>query len=130
MRTRINRTAYRSAIGIALTAAFILIWLSLGVGIIGKDGDPANLMYFGVIAVGIIGAIIARLQPHGMARALVATAIAQALVAVIALIAGLGLPWSGPAEILALNGFFITLFAGSAWLFRRAAPSRPERGGA
>jgi len=121
MRTRINTTMYRFAIGVALAAAFILIWLSLGVGIIGKDGDPANLMYFGVLAVEIIGAIIARLQPHGMARALFATAFAQALVAVISLIAGLGLPWSGPAEILGLNGFFIALFAGSAWLFRRAA---------
>ena len=121
MRTRINTTMYRFAVGVALAAAFILIWLSLGVGIIGKDGDPANLMYFGVLAVEIIGAIIARLQPHGMARALFATAFAQALVAVIALIAGLGLPWSGPAEILGLNGFFIALFAGSAWLFRRAA---------
>jgi hypothetical protein len=116
--------------GVAIAAAFILVWLSLGVGIIGKDGDPANLMYFGVLAVGVIGAIIARLQPHGMARALFATAIAQALVAAIALIAGLGLPWSGPAEILVLNGFFIALFAGSAWLFRRAAGGRPERGGA
>ena len=114
-------TAYRSAIGVALAAALILVWLSLGVGIIGKDGDPANLMYFGVLAIGIIGAIIGRLQPHGMARASVAMAIAQALVTAIALIAGLGLPWSPPAEILALNGFFIAMFAGSAWLFRRAA---------
>jgi hypothetical protein len=110
--------AYRAAVGVALAAAFILVWLSLGVGIIGKDGDPANLMYFGVLAVGIIGAIIARLQPHGMARALFATALAQAWVAAIALIAGLGLPWSGPAEILGLNGFFVVLFVGSAWLFR------------
>lgn len=121
MRTRINSTAYRSAIGVAIAAAFILAWLSLGVGIIGRDGDPANLMYFGVLAVGIIGALIARFRPRGMARALFATALAQALVTVIALIAGLGLPWSGPAEILGLNGFFIALFVGSAWLFRRAA---------
>jgi CHASE2 domain-containing sensor protein len=85
-------------------------------------------MYFGVLAVGIIGAIIARFQPHGMARALFATAIAQASVAAIALIAGLGLPWSPPAEIILLNGFFIALFAGSAWLFRRAARRQPERG--
>jgi len=121
MRTRVNNTAYRSAIGIALTAAVLLVWLSLGVGIIGADGDPANRMYFGVLAVGIIGAIIARFQPHGMARALFATALAQGSVAAIALIAGLGLPWSPPAEIILLNGFFIALFAGSAWLFRRAA---------
>ncbi len=127
MRALTNRTAYRSAAGMALTAAFILIWLSLGVGIIGKDGDPANLMYFGVLAVGIIGAILARLQPLGMARTMFAMALAQALVALIALVARLGLPWSGPAEILILNGFFVALFAGSAWLFQRAARGRPEQ---
>jgi hypothetical protein len=121
MRTRVNSTAYRSAVSVALVAAFMLVWLSLGVGIIGKDGDPANLMYFGVLAVGLIGAITTRLRPQGMARTLFAMSLAQALVTAIALIAGLGLPWSGPAEILGLNGFFIALFAGSAWLFRRAA---------
>lgn len=121
MRTRTNRTAYRSGIGVALAAALLLVWLSLGVGIIGQDGDPANRMYFGVLAVGIVGAIRARFKPLGMARALCATALAQALVAAIALVAGLGLPWSGPAEILGLNGIFVALFGGSAWLFRRAA---------
>ena len=118
--TMFARYAYRAAVGVALAAAFILVWLSFGVGIIGADGDPANRMYFGVIAVGIIGAIVARLRPPGMARALFATALAQALVAGIALIFGLGLPWSGPAEILILNGFFVALFVGSALLFRNA----------
>jgi hypothetical protein len=118
--TMLNRNAYRFAVGVALAAAFVLVWLSLGVGIIGADGDPANTMYFGVLAVGIVGAIVARFRPHGMARALFATALAQALVAAIALIAGLGLPWSPPLEILALNGFFVALFVGSGLLFRHA----------
>jgi hypothetical protein len=39
-----------------------------------------------------------------MTRALFATALAQALVAAIAVLAGWGLPWSGPAEILVRNG--------------------------
>lgn len=112
---------YRVAIGVSLAAAFLLVWVNLAVGVIGKEGDPANLMYAGVLAVGIIGSIIARFQPRGMARALSMTAIAQALVAAIALIAGLGSPSSGPGEILMLNGFFVALFVGSAWLFRRAA---------
>jgi hypothetical protein len=123
-----GNTAYRSAVGVALAAALILIWLSLGVGVIGADGDPANLMYFAVLAVGIVGALIARFRPQGMARALVATALAQALVAVIALILGLGAPWSPPAEIIILNGFFVALFAGSAWLFRRAARAHARAG--
>ena len=85
-----GNSAYRAAVGVALAAAFILVWVNLAVGIIGSEDNPANVMYGGVLAVGIIGAIIARFQPHGMARALVATALAQALVAVIALIAGWG----------------------------------------
>lgn len=126
MQIHANKIAYRSAFGVALVAAFFLAWLSLGVGIIGKDGDPANLMYFGVLAIGIIGTVLARLQPLGMARVMFAMALAQALIAAIALIAGLGLPWSGPLELILLNGFFVALFAGSARLFQRAVRGRSE----
>ncbi len=125
---RDHKMAYRFAVGVALAAAFILAWLSLGVGIIGADGDPANLMYFGVIAIGIIGALIARFRPHGMARVLFAMALAQAAVAVIALLARLGYPYSGPLELVTLNGFFVALFLGSAWLFRNAARVQPPAG--
>ncbi|MDD5565091.1 MAG: hypothetical protein PHQ91_15365, partial [Thermoanaerobaculaceae bacterium] len=116
------------AVVVALVAALFLVWLSLGVGIIGRDGDPANLMYFGVLGVGVIGALVARFRPGGMARALVATALAQTSVAVFAVIAGLGLPWSGALELVILNGFLVALFAGSAWLFRRAALGGAEPG--
>ena len=120
--------AYRFAVGVALAAAFLLVWINLAVGIIGTEDDLANSMYIGVLAVGIIGAIIARFRPHGMARALFATALAQALVAVIALIFELGSPWSPPVEILGLNGFFVALFVGSALLFRNAARTRTPAG--
>jgi len=120
--------AYRAAFGIALAAAFLLVWLTGAVGIIGSEDNNANLMYFGVLAVGIIGAIVARFRPHGMARALFATALAQALVAVIALIIGLGLPWSPPVEVLALNGFFVALFVGSALLFWYAGREQTPAG--
>jgi hypothetical protein len=126
--TMLNRNAYLFAVGVALAAALILVWSSLGVGIIGADGDPANLMYFGVLAVGIVGAIVARFRPEGMARALFATALAQAQVAAIALILGLGLPWSPPVELLALNGFFVALFVGSALLFRHAGRGQTPAG--
>ena len=116
-----GNSAYRAAVGVALAAALLLVWINLAVGIIGDPDEPANAMYIGVLAVGFIGAAIARFQPHGMARALFATALAQGLVAVIALIFGLGSPMSGPLEILALNAFFAALFVGSALLFRYAA---------
>ena len=116
-----NNSMFRSACGLAIAAALLLAWLSLGVGIIGSDGDPDNRMYFGVLAVGIVGTLISRFRPQGMARALLATALAQTAVAVIALAAGLGRPWSGPLELVLLNGLFVVLFVGSAWLFGRAA---------
>jgi hypothetical protein len=120
--------AYRAAVGVALAAALFLVWINLAVGIIGSEDDLANLMYLGVLAVGIVGAVVARFQPHGMARALFATALAQALVAVIALVFRLGSPDSGPLEILAVNGLFVALFVGSASLFRHAARDEPLAG--
>lgn len=115
--------AYRAAVGVALATAFILLWMNLAVGIIGNEENPANLMYGGVLAVGIIGSFIARFQPHGMERTLVATALAQALVAAIALIAGLG-------HTFVLTGFFVALWLTSARLFRRAARERAPAGAA
>ena len=113
---------YRAAVGLAVVAAFILIWVNLAVGLIGSEDNPANLMYVGVLAVGIIGAIIARLQSHGMARALFATALTQALVAVIALITGMHqAPYTSLDAFLGGNGFFVALFVLSALLFRKAA---------
>lgn len=123
-----GNNAYRAAVGVALGAAFLLVWVTGAVGIIGSEDDPANLMYFGVLAVGVVGATVARFRPHGMARALYTTALVQALVAAVALILGLGSPWSGPVEILALNGFFVALFAGSALLFRYAGRGQAPAG--
>ena len=123
-----ENSAYRSAIGLALLTAFILVWVNGAVGIIGSENNPANLMYFGVLAVGIIGAVIARFQPRGMTRALFATALAQSLVAAIALVAGLGMPWSPPLEIVLLNGFFVALWVASARLFRSALRQQPPAG--
>lgn len=120
-----GKVAYRSALGVALAAALFLVWLILALGLIGAEGDPADLMYGGVLAIGIGGAMVARFQPRGMALALSATALAQALVAVIALVAGKHrAEATSVAELLGLNGMFVVLFAGSAWLFRRAARRR------
>ena len=106
--------AYRLAVGIALVGAFLLTWVNLAVGIIGNEENSANLMFFAIPAVGIVGALIVRFESRGMARALVATAIAQAFVSVIALIAGWGYTF-------VLTGFFIIFWLTSAQLFRKAA---------
>ncbi|MBP0445393.1 hypothetical protein J8J14_11440 [Roseomonas sp. SSH11] len=122
-------TAYRAAVGIAVLAAFALVWINLAVGIIGSEENPANLMYGGVLAVGVLSAFMARFRPHGMVRALAATALVQALVGLIALGAGLSSTGAnGPEAIIVLTGFFAALWLVSAWLFRKAAREKPALG--
>jgi hypothetical protein len=119
--------AGHAAACIAVAAALMLVWVNLAVGIIGSEGHPANLMYAGVIAVEVIGIAVARLRPRGMAYALLATALAQTLVTVIAVAGGLGAAEPpGRFGLLVLNGFFVALFAASAWLYRRAARAQPR----
>lgn len=120
--------AYRAGVGVALAAALLLVWLTGAVGIIGSEDNPANLMYGGVLAVGIIGALIARFRPHGMARAMFAAALAIVAVAVVAFLADLSAPEDWIRELVFLNGFFVAMFAGSAVLFLEA--TRGESRGA
>jgi len=117
--------AYRAAVAVALVTALGLLWANF---VQMADVNVAAAMYFGVPLVGIIGAVIARLRPAGMTRALFATAFAQALVLTIALIRNPHVTsWAPPVTRgFAGNAFFVTLFVGSALLFRAAARGKSE----
>lgn len=112
--------AYRAAAGVALIAGFLLVWMNLAVGIIGNEENPANLMFFGVLVVGFVGALLARFRAERMARALVAMALAQVVVAVVAQIGG--------AFVWPLTVVFSGLWLGSAALFRKAARDQAAAG--
>ncbi|GAB5519926.1 MAG: hypothetical protein RhofKO_21770 [Rhodothermales bacterium] len=112
--------AYRAGIGLALVAAFLLVWVNGAVGLIGSEGNSANLMYGGVLAVGVIGAFIVRFQASGMAYAMYGVALALIIVAVVVLIGNLGAPSSGSLEIILPNACFVVLFIGSGRLFQVA----------
>jgi hypothetical protein len=121
-------TAYRVAVGISCATGLVLVWINAAVGIIG-DGS-VNLMYFGVLAVGAIGAIIANLEPRGMSRALVATAVAQALVPLIALTWVPTINFSpGVLPVFGLNAVFVALWLVAALLFRHAGSCWPKSRG-
>lgn len=107
-----DRFAYRAALAIAIAATLLQAWINLAVGIIGSEDNSANLIYSGVIAVALCGAVLARFRAPAMARAMVAAAIAQLLACIAALVAGLG--FTGPITV-----FFCALWLISAWLFRR-----------
>jgi len=114
--------AYRSAAGVAVGAAFALIWVTGAVGIIGAADNNANFMFGGVLVVGVAGAIMARFKPLGLSRAMFGTALAQVLVGAVALIAGFGsMDSSWPMEIWMSTVVFTALWLVSASLFRKAA---------
>jgi hypothetical protein len=113
---------YRGGVAVAVATGFLLIWINAAVGIIGGEANPANLMFLGVIAIAIAGAVIARFRAEGMARAMVIAAAAEALVGVIVLAGRLGGDEPpGLAGVLILIGFFALMWLASAFLFRKAA---------
>jgi hypothetical protein len=107
--------AYRGGAAIAVAAAFLLFLAAGAVGIIGSEDEPANLLYLGVIALGLAGAVLARFRPRGMARALAVTAGAHVLAGVIAIVL---VP--DVRGFLFATGLFTPLWLLSAWLFAKA----------
>lgn len=111
---------YRLAAAAAVGGAFLLVWVNLAVGFIGTEGNPANLMFAGVLLVEIIGAIVVRARASGMAFTMLATACVQALIGGYALVGKLGEAW----EIAMGTGLFVAIWLTSAALFRLAARAR------
>ena len=113
---------YRGGVAVALATSFLLVWINGAVGMIGDEGNPANLMFFVVILMAIAGGIAARFQAAGMARAMIVAGAAQMLIAVVVLLWRIGAtePPGFPAVVFLIVVFGLPWFV-SAWLFRKAA---------
>lgn len=107
-------SAYVIATGIAAAAAFFNVWINLAVGIIGSEQNPVNTIFFAVLAIALVGAVLARLQPRGLARAMQATAVAQGLTAVVAAVLG-------DDGVFLLPLFLAAMWLAAAQLFAKAA---------
>lgn len=123
--TKVKGREYKVALVLILGSSFFLIWSNLAVGIIGSEDNPFNLMYFGVIIIGIIGSLLSRFQAKGMAKTAYVMAIAQILVPIIALY--IGRPeittageLMGVIKVFAINIFFVVLFVAAGIFFQRA----------
>lgn len=116
-------TAYRAGAGLAIGGVFLLEWSNGAVGLTDGAADAAYALL--VPAVAVIGALLARFRPAGMARAMWATAGTVAAIAVVALAAGLVPAFNPATEILGIAFFFVLLFGGSALLFRKAVEEEP-----
>lgn len=123
---------YRLATGVAVAAGFLLVWTNLAVGLVGSEDNSVNLLYGAVLAVAVIGAIVARFRPQGMSNAMFTASLTYVVVTVIALFiwkpsATTAEPYANLLTVIVANGLFAAAWAISGWLFRRASASNSDQ---
>ena len=119
---RLGLLTNRLGAGVAILAAFLLIWVNGAVGLIGSEANDWNLLFGAVLAVALLGSALAGFRARGMALAMLAAAVAQVVVTAVAVILGTDEGLSADLrEIVFAGGGFGTLWLTSAALFRTAA---------
>ncbi len=108
--------AYKAAVGLALVAGFVMGWANMVH--ISESENLAYLMYFGVLAVGGVGAWLARMEARGMARAVFA--MAGTLVVVVVIVGSPDVPSAVVRNMAVMHGGLLALFTVSGLLFRHA----------
>ncbi|QTC89667.1 hypothetical protein [Brevundimonas goettingensis] len=114
--------AYKGGALIAVAASVLLLWVCGAVGFLGDEGNPANLLFLGVIGAAVVGAVLGRFTPMGMARAMFAAAALQMLIGAVALPLGWASPGgAGLYEVALGTTVFTVLWLIAFGLFRMAA---------
>jgi hypothetical protein len=109
-----RNNAYLLGAGLAAGGAFLTVWANLAVGIIGSETNPVNDLFFGVVVIPVIGALLVQCRPRGMARVMIATAVAQVAVCLYAWLAGHG-------YVFVFTAVMCALWLASACLFLESA---------
>lgn len=113
--TRISgHWAYRAGAAAAIVVSFLTVWVNLAVGMVGDEGNPANLIFGLVILVGAVGAVVARFRPVGVARAMETAAAVQLAMAAYA-------SFVDDARVAVLIALFALPWLVSGQLFRKSA---------
>ena len=114
--------AYKLGAALAVLVSFLLIWINGAVGVIGSEDDPANLLFACVILSAVVGSVLARFRPRGMARAMLFAFVLNAAIAVAVPVLGWGADEPlGTAGLTMLVGGFAVTWGLSAALFAKAA---------
>lgn len=117
---RCGSLSQKSAVGLALAATLLHVWVNGSVGMVGSETDGFNALYYLVPLVGIIGGTAARLRARMMAWVLLGMAAVQAGLGLLAL--AVDRPEAGGdsvLEVVGVTGLFMGLFFASAWMFAR-----------
>jgi hypothetical protein len=114
--------AYRFGAGIAVLVSFLLVWVNAAVGVIGDEGNPANLLFVAGILLALVGSALARFEARGMARATLAASALTAAIAAAAPVFGWGADEPpGTAGLTMLISGFALMWGLSSALFAKAA---------
>lgn len=95
---------------VAVLTGFLTIWVNLAVGMIGSEDNPYNLLFLGLLALVLVGAVSVRLNPRAMTLVTLTAAAAQAALA----LGGLGVDQRGAI----FSAVFALFWLFSAALFR------------
>lgn len=85
-----SNAAGRAGWALVVLTSLLLVGINLAVGIIGREDNPANLLYLAVLASAGIGALWVRFQAQAMCYVLLLTASLQMAVELVIQLAGLG----------------------------------------
>ena len=113
---RMDAWSYKAGVGVALVTGLALAWSNMVQ--VADSGNPANLLYYSVLGVGAVGALLARLEVRGLARTMFAMA---GMLAVIAVILPSGAPPYLARNMAIGHGVYTALFTVSGLLFRHAS---------
>ena len=109
-----RNNAYMVAAGLAVGGAFLTVWANGAVGILGNEDNPANQIFYWVLAFEFAASMLVLFRARPMAWVMVGTAVAQLAVCLYAWLAGLG-------YVFVFTGVMCALWLTSARLFREAA---------
>ena len=107
---------YLGGVVFAVGTGFVTVWANLAVGMIGDEGNPANLVFLGVLALAVLGTLAVRFQARAMAKVMLTVGALQALVGVGVAVAGFDTLQTG-----ALIAAFAMPWWLSAFLFHLSA---------
>jgi hypothetical protein len=105
--------SYRAAAVIAVASGFLQLWITLAVGIIGNEHNPANWTYIAVVLTGLSVAAVAKGNARTLARAMAVMAVLQVFFFALHMIDG--------HVTAVIDLFFTALWVLSSRLFARAA---------